>query len=110
MCVLDPIKLVITNYPPDEVETLTAANHPQREDMGSRELPFTRELWIEREDFREAANKKYKRLVLGKKVRLRNAYVVIADDVVKNDAGDIVAVHCRYDPDTLGRNPADGVD
>src|SRR5699024_607816 len=84
------------------------SNHPQRDDMGNRTLPFTRELWIEREDFREAANKKYKRLVLGKKVRLRNAYVVIVDNVVKNAAGDIIEVHCRYDPDTLGHNPADG--
>lgn len=109
MCVLDPLKLVITNYPEDRVETLRAPNHPQRDDMGERELAFTRELWIERADFRETANKKYKRLVLGKKVRLRNAYVVTAEDVVKDDDGEIVAVHCRYDPDTLGANPADGV-
>src|SRR5699024_9223981 len=109
MCVLDPLKLVITNYPQGQVEMLTAPNHPQRDDMGSRELPFAREIWIERNDFRESANKKYKRLVLGRKVRLRNGYVVIADDVVRDDSGAIVEVHCRYDPDTLGRNPADGV-
>ena len=109
MCVLDPLKLVITNYPEDQVETLTAAGHPNRDDLGERQLPFTREIMIEREDFREQANKKYKRLVLGKRVRLRNAYVIQADRVVKNDAGDIIEVHCSYDPDTLGSNPADGI-
>src|SRR5699024_10806026 len=109
MCVLDPLKVVITNYPQDQVEKLTAPAHPQRDDMGERVLPFTRELWIERDDFREAANKKYKRLKLGKKVRLRNAYVITADEVVKNDADEIVEVRCSYDADTLGANPADGV-
>jgi len=108
MCVLEPLKLVITNYPEDKVETLRAPSHPQRDDMGARELPFTREIWIERADFRESANKKYKRLVLGKKVRLRNAYVITAEEVVKDANGEIIAVHCRYDPDTLGKNPADG--
>ena len=77
--------------------------------MPERTLPFTREVLIEKEDFREAANKKYKRLVLGKRVRLRNAYVIEATDVVKDDAGEIVEVHCTYDPDTLGDNPADGI-
>ena len=109
MCVLDPLKIVITNYPEDGVEQLVAAGHPNRDDMGERTLPFTREILIEKEDFREQANKKYKRLVLGKRVRLRNAYVIEATDVVKNDAGDIVEVHCTYDPDTLGDNPADGI-
>src|SRR5699024_4133312 len=109
MCVLDPIRLVITNYPDDKVEMLRAARHPQRDELGERELPFTRELWIEREDFRESANKKYKRLVLGKKVRLRNAYVVTADEVVKEASGEISEVRCSYDPATLGENPADGI-
>ncbi len=109
MCVLDPIKLVITNFPEDKVEMLRAPRHPQREDLGERELPFTRELWIEREDFRESANRKYKRLVLGNKVRLRNAYVVTADAVVKDASGEVAEVHCSYDPDTLGENPADGI-
>lgn len=109
MCVLDPLKLVITNYPEGQVEELTAPAHPQRDDLGQRTLPFARELWIERDDFREEANKKYKRLKLGKKVRLRNAYVITADEIVKNDAGDVVEVRCSYDPDTLGENPADGV-
>ncbi|MDA3922090.1 MAG: glutamine--tRNA ligase/YqeY domain fusion protein [Salinisphaera sp.] len=109
MCVMDPLKVVITNYPEDRVETLTAPGHPSREDLPARELPFTRKLYIENDDFREQANKKYKRLVLGKRVRLRNAYVIEATDVVKNERGEIVEVHCRYDADTLGDNPADGV-
>ncbi len=109
MCVLDPLKVVISNYPEGEVETLTAPGHPNRDDMGMRELPFTRELWIEREDFREEANKKYKRLVLGKRVRLRNAYVVQAEEVLKDANGEITEVHCTYDPDTLGNNPEDGI-
>lgn len=108
MCVIDPLKVVISNWNADRVETLAAPGHPNRDDMGERVLPLTREIFIEKEDFREQANKKYKRLVLGKKVRLRNAYVVEAHDVVKNDAGEIIEVHCTYDPDTLGANPADG--
>jgi len=109
MCVLDPLKLVITNWPEDKVEMLTAAGHPNRDDLPSRELPLTRELWIEREDFREEANKKYKRLVIGKKVRLRNGYVLFAENCLKDTEGNITEVHCRYDPDTLGGDPADGV-
>jgi len=109
MCVMGPLKLVITNYPQDQVEQLSAAGHPNRDDLPERVLPFTRELYIEKEDFREEANKKYKRLVLGKRVRLRNAYVIEATDVLKNDRGEIVEVHCTYDADTLGDNPADGI-
>lgn len=109
MCVMEPLKAVITNYPEDEVEYLDAPGHPDRADMGQRSLPFTREIYIERDDFRESANKKYKRLVLGKKVRLRNAYVLTAEDVDRNAAGEVVTVYCRYDPDTLGSQPADGV-
>ncbi|MDX1497615.1 MAG: glutamine--tRNA ligase/YqeY domain fusion protein, partial [Salinisphaeraceae bacterium] len=107
MCVLDPLKLVITNFPEDKVEELTAPAHPNRDDLGERVLPLTREIYIEREDFREEANKKYKRLVLGKKVRLRNGYVLLAENVVKDTDGSITEVHCSYDPDTLGENPAD---
>lgn len=109
MCVLDPLKLVITNYPQDQSEELGAPCHPSRDELGQRVLPFGREIWIEREDFREQANKKYKRLVLGKRVRLRNAYVVQAHEVVKNASGEITEVHCSYDPQTLGENPVDGV-
>ena len=109
MCVIDPLKLVVQNYPEDTIEQITAAVHPNREEMGERCMPFTRELYIEREDFREEANKKYKRLVLGKRVRLRNAYVVEAEAVVKDDAGEITEVHGRLIEDTLGKDPADGI-
>ncbi|EJI85658.1 glutaminyl-tRNA synthetase [Alishewanella aestuarii B11] len=107
MAVLDPIKVTITNYPADQLEWLTAPNHP-KEDMGERKLPFGRELYIDRADFREEANKKYKRLVLGGDVRLRNAYVIHADEVIKNEQGEVVALNCTYLPETLGENPADG--
>ncbi len=107
MAVLDPIKVTITNYPTDQLEWLTAPNHP-KEDMGERKLPFGREIYIDRADFREEANKKYKRLVLGGDVRLRNAYVIHADEVIKNEQGEVVALNCTYLPETLGENPADG--
>jgi len=109
MCVLNPLKIVITNYPEGQVEMLTAAAHPTRDDLGERQLPFTREIVIDRDDFREEANKKYKRLVLGKKVRLRNAYVITADEVIKNANGDIVEIRATYDAGTHGADPADGV-
>ncbi|MBE3665850.1 glutamine--tRNA ligase [Vibrio navarrensis] len=108
MAVLDPVKLVIENFPEGEVENLLIANHPNKAEMGEREVPFTRELWIEREDFREEANKKYKRLVLGKEVRLRGAYVIQAERVEKDAEGNITTIYCTYDADTLGKNPADG--
>ena len=109
MCVMEPLKLVIHNYPEGQVEQLTAPGHPNRDDLGERQLPFTREIYIERDDFREEANKKFKRLVLGKKVRLRNAYVLLAEHVVKDKQGNVVEVHCSYDPDTHGADPSDGV-
>lgn len=105
MAVLDPVRLVIENYPQEKQEILHAPVHPQHESMGEREMTFSRELWIEREDFREEANKKYKRLVLGKEVRLRNAYVVKAERVEKDDSGQITTIYCSYDPDTLGAAP-----
>ncbi|EEZ00577.1 glutamine--tRNA ligase [Vibrio mimicus] len=108
MAVLDPVKVVIENFAADTLETLTIANHPNKPEMGEREVPFTRELWIEREDFREEANKKYKRLVLGKEVRLRGAYVVKAERIEKDEQGNITTIFCSYDPETLGKNPADG--
>ncbi|EGR1063662.1 glutamine--tRNA ligase [Vibrio cholerae] len=108
MAVLDPVKLVIENFASGTVETLTLANHPNKPEMGDREVPFTRELWIEREDFREEANKKYKRLVLGKEVRLRGAYVIKAERIEKDEQGNITTIFCSYDPETLGKNPADG--
>lgn len=104
-CVLNPLKLVIRNWPEDKTEWLQAPVHPQNETMGTRQMPLTREVYIDREDFREEANKKYKRLVLGDRVRLRYGYVVRAEEVVRDAAGEIVEVHCSYDPDTLGKNP-----
>ncbi|MFT6926986.1 MAG: glutaminyl-tRNA synthetase [Psychromonas sp.] len=108
MAVIDPVKVIISNYDEHKTETLIAPVHPKDESMGTRTLSFSRELFIDRADFREEANKKYKRLVLGKEVRLRNAYVIKADQVIKNDAGEITEIHCSYDPETLGNNPADG--
>ncbi|MGJ8682829.1 MAG: glutamine--tRNA ligase, partial [Paraglaciecola sp.] len=107
MAVLEPLKIVIENYQGD-LEELTAANHPNDESKGSRKIPFTKELFIEAEDFREEANKKFKRLVLGKEVRLRNAYVIKAERVDKDEDGKVTTVYCTYDADTLGKDPADG--
>ncbi|WP_105189860.1 glutamine--tRNA ligase [Pseudoalteromonas sp. T1lg48] len=108
MAVLDPVRIVIENYPEDQVEMLDAPNHPNKEEMGSRQLPFTREVFIERDDFRVEANKKFKRLVLGKEVRLRNAYVIKAERIEEDGDGNITTIYCTYDADTLGKNPADG--
>lgn len=106
MAVLNPLRVVIENF--GEAETLSAPNHPNKEEMGRREVPFTKEIFIDQADFREEANKKYKRLVLGKEVRLRNAYVIKAERVEKDEEGNITTVYCTYDPETLGKNPADG--
>ena len=106
MAVIDPIRVVIENF--EGEETLTAPNHPNRPELGERQLPFTKELYIDRADFREEANKQYKRLVLGKEVRLRNAYVIKAERVKKDANGEITTIFCTYDPETLGKNPADG--
>ena len=105
MGVLDPIKLVIENYPEDKVEELSAPNHPQREEMGVRVIPFAKEIYIDRADFREQANRKYKRLVLGGEVRLRYAYVIRCDSVIRDENGEIVELRCHYDENTLGSNP-----
>ena len=106
MAVINPLRIVIENF--GEKEMLTAPNHPNREELGTRQLPFTKELYIDQADFREEANKQYKRLVLGKEVRLRNAYVIKAERVEKDEQGNITCVYCSYDPETLGKNPADG--
>ena len=108
MAVLDPVKMVIDNLPEDFQQTLTVSEHPNRTDMGSREVTFSREIWIDRADFREEANKHYKRLVLGKEVRLRNAYVVKAERIEKDEQGEITVIHCTCDIETLGKDPADG--
>lgn len=109
MCVVDPLRLVLSNYPADQDEELSVPVHPNREELGQRVLPFSRELYIERDDFREEANKKFKRLVIGKRVRLRNAYVIEAESVEKDEQGEITSVHCRVIEDSLGKDPADGV-
>jgi len=106
MAVIDPVRVVIENFEGEEM--LTAPNHPNRPELGERQLPFTKEIYIDRADFREEANKQYKRLVLGKEVRLRNAYVIKAERVEKDANGEITTIYCTYDPETLGKNPADG--
>ena len=108
MAVIDPVKLVIENYPQGESELVTMPNHPNKPEMGSREVPFSGEIWIDRADFREEANKQYKRLVMGKEVRLRNAYVIKAERVEKDAEGKITTIFCTYDADTLSKDPADG--
>ena len=108
MAVLDPIKLVIENYPEGQVEELSIKNHPNDDSRGSRIVPFGKEILIEAEDFREEANKKYKRLVLDKAVRLRGAYVVTATRCDKDAQGNVTTVYCTYDDKTLGKNPEDG--
>ncbi len=104
MAVLDPVKIVIDNFP-DKAEMIVAPNHPKLTDMGERGVEFSREVYIDRADFRGSANRKYKRLVLGDEVRLRYGYVIRANEIVKDDAGNISEIHCTYDPDTLGKNP-----
>jgi len=105
MVVLDPVKVTITNYPEGQTEELTAPLHPQNEEMGTRIVPFSRELYIDRADFKEEANNKFKRLVKDKEVRLRNAYVIRCDEVIKDNNDNIIELLCSYDPATLGANP-----
>ena len=100
MAVLNPIKLVITNYPEGTTEWLEAENNPEDESAGSREVPFSRELFIEQEDFKEEANRKFFRLTLGKEVRLKNAYIIKGESVVKDADGNISEIHCTYDPES----------
>jgi glutaminyl-tRNA synthetase len=108
MGVLRPLRVVIVNYPQDEVDQLDAANHPQNPDMGVRKVPFSRVVYIEREDFMEDPPKKFFRLAPGREVRLRYAYLVTCVDVVKDDSGEVIEVHCRYDPDSRGGSAPDG--
>ena len=100
MAVLDPVKLIITNYPERKEEWLEAENNPEDESAGFRQVPFSRELYIEREDFMENANSKYFRLTLGKEVRLKNAYIIKGENVVKDADGNITEIHCTYDTDS----------
>ncbi len=105
MAVLHPLKVIIENYPEDKVELLDAANHPKDESRGLRKIPLSREIYIDTNDFREEASRKFKRLVAGGEVRLRNAYVIRCNEVIKNEQGDIIELRCSYDPETLGANP-----
>jgi len=100
MGVLDPLKVVITNYPEGKEEWLTAENNPEDEAAGERQVPFSREIYIEQEDFREEANRKFFRLKLGKEVRLKNAYIIKAEKAIKDEDGNILEVHCTYDQDS----------
>jgi glutaminyl-tRNA synthetase len=108
MGVLRPLKLVIDNYPEDSIEELEAVNHPLKPDMGVRTVPFSRELYIERDDFMEEPVKKFYRLAPGREVRLRYAYLVTCTGVVKDESGEVVEVHCTYDPATRGGDAPDG--
>jgi len=108
MGVVNPLKVVITNYPEDQVEELEAINNPEDESMGTRKVPFTRELYIEREDFMEDPPRKFFRLGPGREVRLRYAYFVTCNDVIKDENGEIVELHCTYDPASKGGNSPDG--
>ena len=109
MAVLDPVKVVLTNYPEGQVEELDAPYYPHDVPLeGSRKVPFSREVWIERADFMEDAPKKFFRLTPGREVRLRYAYLITCQSVVKNDAGDVVEIHCTYDPATRGGDAPDG--
>jgi len=105
MAVLNPLKVVIENYPDDSEEVLEVSNHPQKPELGTRKITFTKTLFIEQEDFAEIPPPKFKRLIEGGEVRLRSAYVIKCNKIIKNDAGDIVELHCSYDPDTLGKKP-----
>ncbi|MBN3136593.1 glutamine--tRNA ligase [Pectobacterium punjabense] len=108
MAVLDPVKVVIENLSAEHEEFVAMPNHPNKPEMGSRQVVFSREVYIDRADFREEANKQYKRLVLGKEVRLRNAYVIKADRIEKDEQGTITTIYCSYDAETLSKDPADG--
>ena len=100
MAVLDPVKLVITNYPKGKEEWLDSENNPEDETAGFRKIPFSREIYIERSDFKEEANRRFFRLTLGKEVRLKNAYIIKGESVVKDEDGNILEIHCTYDPDS----------
>lgn len=108
MGVLDPLKVVITNYPDGETEMLEAINNPEDESMGKRKVPFSKELFIERNDFMENPPRKFFRLGLGREVRLRYAYFITCNDVIKDENGEIIEIHCTYDPLSKGGKSPDG--
>ena len=105
MAVLDPVKLIIDNYPEGQVEEMTAVNNPEDPEAGTRTVPFSKELWIERADFRENADKKFYRLSIDREVRLKYAYIIKCTHIVKDDAGNITEIHCTYDPNTKSGMP-----
>jgi len=105
MAVLNPLKVTLSNYPKDSLEQLEVANHPQNETLGTRILPFSGELYIDQNDFAEIPPAKFKRLIPGGEVRLRNAFVIKCDDVIKDDTGKVIELLCSYDKDTLGKKP-----
>ena len=105
MAVLDPVKLIIDNYPEDQVEMMDAVNNPEDESAGTRKVPFAKELWIERADFRENADKKFYRLSIDREVRLKYAYIIKCTHIVKDDNGEITEIHCTYDPMTKSGMP-----
>ena len=107
MAVLRPLKVVITNYPEGETETLEAINHPENPELGTRAITFGRELWVEQDDFMEDPPKKFYRLSPGREVRLRYGYFITCNEIVKNAAGEVIALHCTYDPATIGGNAPD---
>lgn len=108
MGVLNPLKVVITNYPEGAEEELEAINNPEDESMGTRKVPFARELYIEQDDFMEEPSRKFFRLAPGREVRLRYAYFITCNEVIKNEKGEITALHCTYDPQSRGGNSPDG--
>jgi len=108
LCVIDPVKIIITNYPNDKTEMIQAINNPENPDSGEREIPFSREIYIERSDFMEDPPRKFFRLSLGKEVRLRYAYFITCVDIVKNESNEIEEIHCTYDPKSRGGKSPDG--
>ncbi len=108
MAVLDPLKVIITNYSETQVETFDLPNHPNKEEMGTRPVPFTRELFIERDDYMENAPGKYKRFTVGREVRLRGAYLATCNEAIKDAAGKVIELHCTIDPDSQGGSAPDG--
>lgn len=100
MAVLEPLKVVITNYPADQVELLEAENNPENPEMGTRKIPFSREVYIEQDDFTENPPAKYHRLFPGNEVRLKNAYFIKCNDIVKDETGKVIELHCTYDQET----------
>jgi glutaminyl-tRNA synthetase len=105
MCVLNPLKVVITDYPDDKIETINASRHPKDESLGKREFNFTKEIYIDKSDFEEKPPAGFKRLIPGGEVRLRNAYVIKCDEIIKDNDGNVIELRCSHDENTLGKNP-----